>query len=88
MSIAFPNPSRSYDPAQRRVAFWGHDRAMEVRFFIEENALYKLAPRTQKIEAAILAAFDAARERIMEVAAATYAPSDRRSDYILSASDF
>jgi hypothetical protein len=72
MSLNFPNPSRSYDPDRRRIRFWGHDSAIEVPFFLEENAIFVLYPKTKKTEAGILAAFDKARERILAVAARVY----------------
>jgi Protein of unknown function (DUF1488) len=88
MSLSFPNPSRSYDPDRRRVRFWGHDSAMEVPFFLEENALFILYPKTKNTEDAILAAFDAARERIFAVAAKVYAPGQHRSFYNLTGDQF
>ena len=88
MSLAFPNPSRSYDPVSRRIRFWGHDSAMEVRFFLEENAIFVLYPKTRNTEEAILAAFDAARERIFAVAAKVYAPGQHRSFYTLAGDQF
>ena len=87
MAVNFPNLSRSYDSAGNRVRFWGYDRAMEVTFFVEEAALFRLSPKTSRVEAGILAAFDAARDRIMEVAAKIYS-FERRSFYVLVASDF
>ena len=44
MSLNFPNPSRSYEPDHARVRFWGHDDAMEVSFFLNEDALFHLSP--------------------------------------------
>jgi hypothetical protein len=88
MTLNFPNQSRSYDPDRHRVRFWGHDDAMEVPFFLDEAALFKLYPRTKNAEAGILAAFDAARDRIFEVAGKVYAPRERRSFYVLAAADF
>jgi hypothetical protein len=88
MTLGFPNQSRSYDPDRHRIRFWGYDNALEVPFFLEESALFKLYPRTQNVEAAILAAFDAARDRILEVAGKVYAPRQRRSFYVLAAADF
>ncbi len=88
MSLNFPNPSRSYDPDWRRIRFWGHDSAMEVRFFLEVDAIFILYPKTKDTEAGILAAFDAARERIFAVAAKAYEPRQRRSFYTLSADRF
>lgn len=88
MTLNFPNQSRSYDPDRRRVRFWGHDDAIEVPFFVDEGALFKLYPRTKNAEEGILAAFDIARERIFEVANKVYAPRQRRSFYVLTATDF
>src|SRR5436309_8177439 len=31
MTLNFPNASRSYDPAEGFIRFWGHDGALEVR---------------------------------------------------------
>jgi Protein of unknown function (DUF1488) len=88
MSLNFPNPSRSYDPDRRRIRFWGHDSAIEVPFFLEENAIFVLYPKTRNTEAGILAAFDAARERIFAVAARVYAPGQHRSFYNLTGDQF
>lgn len=88
MSLSFPNPSRSYDPERRRIRFWGHDSAMEVPFFLEDDAIFVLYPRTKKTEEAILAAFDEARERIFAVAARVYAPRRYGSFYTLTSDQF
>ena len=88
MSLSFPNPSRSYDPDWRRIRFWGHDSAMEVRFFLEVDAIFVLYPRTTNTEAGILAAFDAAREYIFAAAAKVYAPGQHHSFYTLTADRF
>ena len=72
MSLNFPNPSRSYEPDHARVRFWGHDDAMEVSFFLDEDALFRLSPGTAAGEKAILQAFDANRARIMEAARKVY----------------
>ena len=88
MSLNFPNPSRSYDPDRGRIRFWGHDSAMEVPFFLEENAIFVLYPKTKNTEAGILAAFDEARERIFAVAAKVYAPRKHHSFYTLTGDQF
>lgn len=88
MTLSFPNQSRSYDAEAHRVRFWGYDSTFEVPFFLDENVLFALHPRTEKIETAILAAFDATRERIIEVATRMYQPRQRRSHYVLAAADF
>jgi hypothetical protein len=88
MSLNFPNPSRSFDPDWRRIRFWGHDNAMEVRFFLEVDAIFALFPETTNTETGILAAFDAARERIFAVAAKVYESGRHQSDYTLTADRF
>ena len=88
MSLSFPNPSRSYDPNRRRIRFWGHDSAMEVPFFLEENAIFRLYPKTKNTEDSILAAFDEARERIFAVATKAYGPGHQRSFYTLTGDQF
>ena len=88
MSLNFPNPSRSFDPDWRRIRFWGHDSAMEVRFFLEADAIFVLYPQTKDTETGILAAFDAARERIFAVAAKVYEPGQHHSFYTLTADRF
>jgi hypothetical protein len=87
MSLSFPNLSRSYDAARRRVRFWGHDNAMEVPFFIEEDALFRLKPKTRNSEDAMLSTFDEMRDQINAVARRVHA-FDRRSFYVLMATDF
>ena len=72
MTLQFPNPSRSFDESGHRVRFWGYDSAIEVSFFVEEDALEKLCPRMSKAEAGFLEAFDASLERIRQVAAEVY----------------
>jgi len=39
MTLAFPNPSRSFDEARNAVLFFGHDGVFEIRFFAEAGAL-------------------------------------------------
>jgi hypothetical protein len=39
MTLAFPNPSRSFDEARNAVLFFGHDGVSEIRFFVEAGAL-------------------------------------------------
>lgn len=88
MSLNFPNPSRSYDPERHRIRFWGHDSALEVSFFLDENAIFALYPTTTNTEAGILAAFDKARETIFAVAARIYTPGQHRSFYNLTGAHF
>lgn len=88
MTLGFPNPSRSYDPEHRRIRFWGHDGSQEVSFLLDQDALLKLMPATGSAEAAILAAFDTARDRILEAAGRAYTPRQRQSFYVLSTANF
>jgi hypothetical protein len=87
MSLSFPNLSRSYDAVRHRVRFWGHDSAMEVPFFIDEAALFRLKPKTANSEQAMLSTFDEMREQINAVARKVHA-FDRRSFHVLMATDF
>jgi len=59
-----------------------------IAFFLDDGAIFKLAPRTPDAESGILSAFDAARDRIMEVAAKAYAHSRTQRFYLLAAADF
>jgi len=92
MTLNFPNESRSYDSAKKRVRFWGYDGAIEISFFVEADALKKLGRLSLEatdIEARVLSVFDAARERIHRVADKVYGRS-RRGDYVhcLTLADF
>jgi hypothetical protein len=90
MTLAFPNPSRSFDDVQNVVRFTGHDGMFEVRFFVEAGALAKseaAARRTGTLEAKCLAAFDALRTSIHEAARKAYSHG-RRASYTLTVADF
>lgn len=90
MTLAFLNPSRSFDEAKKAVRFIGHDGMFEVPFFIEAGALAKAGAksgRTQLSEAECLTAFDAARGSIHDVAREAYSHG-RRTYYTLTAADF
>ena len=58
MALSFPNKSRAFDATRRAVRFWGYDSAMEVAFFVTEEALKRIAPDMQSDEAGLLRAFD------------------------------
>jgi len=89
MRLSFPNPSRSFDASRSCVLFWGYDSAIEVSFFVEVNALKQLCPEMSGAETAFLKAFDAARNRIHEVADIVYVRSCKGSyAYTLAADDF
>ncbi|MDZ5697495.1 DUF1488 domain-containing protein [Chelativorans sp. M5D2P16] len=83
MTLTFPNRSRSYDETRERVRFIGHDGMFEVRFSVETNALSTATDD----EAHYLAAFDAARTTIHDVAREIYRNA-RKTEYVLTAADF
>ncbi|NLS07171.1 DUF1488 domain-containing protein [Rhizobium sp. P32RR-XVIII] len=90
MTLAFPNPSRSFDAVRNAVRFIGHDGMFEVLFFVEIDALAKSDTelhRTRASESRCLLAFDSLRNSIHEVARKVY--SHRRgTSYTLTAADF
>jgi Protein of unknown function (DUF1488) len=87
MSLSFPNQSRSYDATLRAVRFWGHDGAMEVSFFVNEDALKRLEPRSQPTESGLLRAFDSHRDLIYAAAAKAYRRG-RKGSYELTPAEF
>jgi hypothetical protein len=87
MALQFPNVSRNYDAEHRRIRFWGHDDALEVSFFLDENAIFRLNPRTKNVEDGMLGTFDESIDKIHQVAGRLYA-SGKRSFYVLAADDF
>jgi len=88
MSLHFPNASRNYDPARHCIRFWGHDSTFEISFYLDEDALVKISPYSERDEASLLHVFDVNRVRIEEAASATYSSSRQRQSYHrLSASD-
>jgi len=92
MTLNFPNESRSYDAVKNRVRFWGYDGAIEISFFVEADALRKLGSLSAElsgVEAGSLKVFDAARERIFQVADKVYKRGRNGSyAYSLAAADF
>ena len=60
---------------------------MEVSIFVKANALLKLNPNTGSDEPAMLATFDANRDRINAVVEKIHA-FDRQDFHILGAGDF
>jgi hypothetical protein len=86
MTLAFPNPSRSFDEARNAVLFW----LFEIRFFVEAGALAisgTALPMSGMSEAKCLSAFDAVRTSILEIAREAYSHG-RRNYYTLTAADF
>ena len=87
MALSFPNKSRAFDATRRAVRFWGHDSAMEVAFFVTEDALKRIQPGIQSDEAGLLRAFDSNRDLIRTRAAKIYARG-RKGSYDLVGTDF
>jgi hypothetical protein len=87
MSLNFPNQSRSYDATLRVVRFWGHDSAMEVSFFVNEEALKRIHPGMRSDEAGLLSAFDSHRDLIHATASKVY-KRGRKGSYELSPDNF
>lgn len=83
MTLTFPNRSRSYDEAAQSIRFIGYDGMFEVRFSVEVEALSK----TASAEADHLAAFDAARGSVHDVAREAYSHA-RKTVYVLTPADF
>ncbi len=91
MTLNFPNPSRSFDESGERIRFWGYDRAIEVSFFVEGEALKRLCPDMGTAETGFLQAFDQVRSRIHEVADKVYVRGGHGKSaraFVLSAADF
>jgi hypothetical protein len=42
VTLNFTNQSRSYDATRHAVRFWGYDGALEVSFFVTDDALRRL----------------------------------------------
>ncbi len=89
--VSFPNPSRSYDDKNHGVCFWGYDKTFEISFFVEDKALSKVNPETEKDETGFLNTFDDNRDRMCEVAKTIYSKRGRASSvlsFTLTVSDF
>ncbi|CAH2396183.1 MULTISPECIES: DUF1488 domain-containing protein [Mesorhizobium] len=87
MSLTFPNRSRSYDEAGKRIRFVGHDGMFQISFSVATDAISKAPSEAPTAEATYLAAFDTASSSIHEIARNAYART-RKSIYVLTAADF
>jgi len=85
--LDFPNQSRAFDSTRRAVRFWGYDSAMEWSFFVTEEALKHLRPRTERNEASLLLAFDTNRPAIYAAAMKAF-KQGRKGSYELGAANF
>lgn len=88
MTLAFPNPTRNFDPTVNCVRFSGHDSAIEVSFFVEVSALVKLYPELIQQEPEILDAFDTQIETIHKAATKAYGQNKRKYVCTLSPDNF
>jgi hypothetical protein len=61
--------------------------ALEISFFVAEDALLKITPSASSGEASLLETFDRNRERIIRTALKVY-EGRRKGSYELSRSDF
>jgi hypothetical protein len=86
MNLEFSNPSRSFDEVRHAVRFVGYDGMFEVQFYVEAAALAG-SGKSGSSEGDVLAAFDAARGSIQDVAREAYS-NGRRTHYTLTAADF
>lgn len=86
MTLAFPNPSRSFDDVRNAIRFSGYDGMFQVSFYIEAAALSKSDGEALS-ETKCLTAFDAAVASIHKVARKVYSKG-RRPSYTLTAADF
>jgi hypothetical protein len=84
--LNFWNHARSYDATRRAVRFWGYDGALEVSFFVTDDALRHLQPAVPEGEAGALAAFGTHRERVLSAASKVYARG-RKGSYEVFARD-
>jgi hypothetical protein len=84
--LNFWNQARSYDATRCAVRFWGHDGALEVSFFVTDEALRGLQPGVPAGEAGALAAFGSHRDRVLNAAAKVYARG-RKGSYEVAAGD-
>jgi hypothetical protein len=90
MTLAFPNPARSFDEVRNAVLFFGRNGVSEIRFFVEAGALAisgTALPISGMSEAKCLSVFDAVRMSILEAAREAYSHG-RRNYYTLTAADF
>ncbi|MBZ9998004.1 MULTISPECIES: DUF1488 domain-containing protein [unclassified Mesorhizobium] len=87
MSLTFPNRSRSYDEAGKRIRFVGHDGMFQISFSVAADAMSKIQPSTVANEAGYLATFDTESGAIRDVASRAY-DRTRKSIYVLTSDDF
>ena len=88
MALTFPNLSRSYDAAGKRIRFLGHDGMVQISFSVEIDAISKKkAAEPADAETDYLAAFDAVRGLVHDMARNAYSRG-RKNMYDLTSADF
>lgn len=87
VSLIFSDRRRVYESAGHRIRFIGHEGISEVPFLVEVDALSEVERRVAGTEAEFLAAFDAARDVVHDVAREAYSYG-RKTLYVLRPSDF
>jgi hypothetical protein len=87
MSLTFPNLSRSYDSAGKRIRFLGHDGMVQISFTVAVDAISKKTPEPADAETEYLAAFDAMRGLVHDMARNAYSHG-RKNMYALTSADF
>lgn len=85
-TLAFPNPSRSFDETHKAIHFIGYDGMIEVRFSLEAQVL-SMSGSNPSSEAEYLKAFDTALSSIHDVARKTYSRGNSKS-FTLTPTDF
>lgn len=83
MTLSFPNPSRNFDNTEIGVRFVGYDGMISVPFLIQKSALEGLGT-VAPTEESLLAAFDASRATIYNVARRMYSNGKQTSYRITS----
>jgi hypothetical protein len=84
MGLNFPNVSRCFLPSRHAVEFWGYDDALEIPFFVTEDALARICPYMRCNENGMLKAFDANIAIIRKAATRAYSRG-RAASYMLTA---
>ncbi|HEV2900163.1 MAG TPA: DUF1488 domain-containing protein [Pseudaminobacter sp.] len=87
MALTFPNLSRSYDAAGKRIRFLGHDGMVQISFSVEIDAISKKTAEPANAEIDYLAAFDAVRGLVHDMARNAYSRG-RKNMYALTSADF
>ena len=72
-TLDFPNRSRGFDEVSGGIRFWAYYGAIEISFFVEGDAIRKLATKMPASADEALKVFGSAREDLYDVADRVYA---------------